>query len=184
MATIPQYVQYAGVALTRIATQTLPTATSAAYVYRLKDPAAGANNVVIQLDVGLQQAIIGAAISFSGADQETGTAVATGTSAAPSVTVATQAGHVVVGAVGSDEFNTSTVGSDEAERWDLNQPGSGGDVTAWGCTQPGESGGVIAPTLSVSTEWAAIAVSIPPRPTVYLNNRGSRPRPFAPGLAR
>lgn len=140
--------------------RTLPVDGDEIRMYRLENPAATTDT--IQVSASSNNSLACGAISFTGADQTNcvrGTSTATGTSAAPSVTVSSAAGDIVVGGVAAFGSRTWTQGTNETEQWDV---AHGANMCCWGGTEAGAASVTIAPTQSGSNEWGIIAASIQP----------------------
>jgi hypothetical protein len=159
-------VTYGGVALTQLGSWNFSNTVTLS-VWRLINPASGANNVVVSQSASHNLNIT--AISFTGVHQTTpdGTPVhATGNNTAPSLTVPSAANELVLDVLGALE-NTAgtvacTVGAGQTQRQNA-QFQSGGQGTQSGVsTEPGAASVTSSWTLDNAANWNYAAVSIKP----------------------
>jgi hypothetical protein len=162
-------VTYGGVAMTKLGFVNDPNSLTSATLYRLVDPASGANNVVASFSSA--RTGLSTAISFTGGDHTTpeGTPVtgSGGPSAGthPSVTVSSAAGEIVVDGVSlldDDGTSTLTVGAGQTER--ANQE----DTPPTQCraavsTEPGAGSVTMSWTADTTDAWSQIAVAVKPK---------------------
>lgn len=163
--TSPTGVTYAGVALTLItgASQNLPVDDDNATFWASVgfEPASGANNVVVTFAASTFDILCGAH-SVTGADTSNCVAAsnkATGTSTTPSVTITTNSNEIVSVHIAAIHNGTCAPGTDEDELYDRADGGGATVLTEHGYRQAGSAGGVVAPTLSASSEWSIGGIS-------------------------
>ena len=159
-------VTYAGLPMTFLAAKKGATNVDALLIlYSLLNPPTGANDVVTTNTSGSTRAIVGGSASLYGVnlDDPFGTVVsATDTDGTPTVTVVTASGEFILAVIAVEGSATIAAGTNETERWDDTQ---GTDVSGSGYTQAGSDGGVMAPSLTVGSDWVEIAVPIKPAST-------------------
>src|SRR2546427_236510 len=130
-------------------------------IWKLVDPATGANNVVVTLSAPTN--VKGGAPSWSNVDQTTpvGTAATnTWSSNFPSVTVASAAEEVVHDTIGANvdqDEGAVTVGAGQTERWNIRTSHTGG-----GSTEVGAASVTMSWTMVKNTSWAIVGVPIKP----------------------
>lgn len=153
---------HAGLSMTPVDVESYLSPIGVKLFYRF-NPTSGTNNVQVGfVGTPLSDAIV--IWTCSGVDLASpfrGTASATGTGTAVSVTVAgVQSGDVVLDIFGSDVATTDpTVGANQTV---LNRGNDGGEL-AWGASQqPGANGGVMSWTTALNEQWSIQAVAIKP----------------------
>lgn len=139
----------------------IATDSSRLEIWGLKAPTSGTHDVVVTW-AGSNDCAVGV-MTFSGVNQTTpsGTgADATGSSTAPSVTVSSATGELVVGLLMNNFNATMTAGSGVTDKW--NQGASGSFATAAGGYKLGAASTVFAWTLGSSQAWEILAVPLKP----------------------
>lgn len=131
-------------------------------IFRLINPATGANSVVVTPDHNGPAAA--GAISFTGVDQTTplGTpATATGNSATPSVSVTSATGEMAYDSIVSTTGGlVYTAGAGQTERHAANNPAF--DVRLRSSTEAGAATVVMDWSVTGAFQWASIGVSVMP----------------------
>mgnify|MGYP001561318198 CR=1 FL=1 len=148
-------VTYAGVAMTSVGS--VANGAQISHLWRLVNPATGANDVAITLSGGGTD-IVGCAISVTGAHQTSpvGTfASATGTSTAVTVNVTSAADELVVD-MASVDAGALTVGAGQDSRCNA----TAGDNQGGGSTEAGAGTVTMSWTSTVSSAWATGGVSV------------------------
>ncbi|WP_461175385.1 DUF4347 domain-containing protein, partial [Uliginosibacterium flavum] len=158
----PTSITYNGVALTRLDTNANSTVVTTEIWY-LKNPAAGAHNIVVTMPGSAKEFAIGAT-SYFNVDQTStfGTvAKATGTGTAVSVTVASATGNLVIDAMATrQQGGVPSVGSGQIQRW-TNSSGTGSaEPLGAGSSETGAASVTMSWTLADAMEWATIGVSL------------------------
>lgn len=154
-------VTYAGVGMTLVGSSINVTSGGATYLYKLSNPASGANDVVVTLPAGAR--INAGSVSFNGAHQTTASltgTVATANSNSSTITVNVDSaiGEIVIDAVAFETFVAATAGVGQTERWSqvVNFPSSKGS------TEAGAASVTMSWGLDGAAEWATVAVSVKP----------------------
>jgi hypothetical protein len=124
------------------------------------NPASGANNVVVTVPVSTN--ILATAYSVEGANQTTlisNTASSSATDAAPSATVTTATGELIIDnlTIDSDKSASLAVGAGQTRQ--AMEIGTSG-LTHAGSSQLGASGGVMSWTFTTNETWGSTVVSI------------------------
>jgi len=159
-----------GVAATQVASARANVTVASADRWYIKNPNSGTITVTATLSASAVAAI--GVISFTGVDQTTphGTAVAaTGSSAAPSVTVTSATGEVVVGgfAQKASATTTTTAGTGQTKQWD--EPNVNSTLNAADSTENGASSVVMDWSTGINSDsWAATGLSIKPAATTTI----------------
>lgn len=154
-------VTYAGVAMTNIGGAT-DSSNSRAQLWKLSNPAVGANNVIVSFSGGIDG--LAGAVSFTGAQQITalltGTlATATGSNTTPTVNAVSNPAEIVIDTLVT-AFNLvdATAGAGQTERWKVFNGPCGA-----GSTEAGATSTTMSWTLSSSSPWALIAIAVKPK---------------------
>lgn len=133
-------------------------------VYRVVAPASGAQSVVFTASGSFSDGAI-EVVSLTGVDQTTPTgtvATAEGSSAAPSVSVTSASGELVVDAVcGFFPAGTVTTDASQTQRVE-NESWGGNDAIAAMSTEAGAASVTMSHTLGSSAEWSIAGVSFKP----------------------
>ena len=156
---------YGGTALTLIGTK--QSANSRMALYYLINPTVGTANVVITISAGVTDVAVGA-VSLTEVDQTTplGTfASAAGTNtAAPSVTVSSATGELVLETVSiKSPPSPGTLGSGQTSWWSIYNSGLHSSA---GSTKSGASSVTMSRTLTGNGNWAIGAVPLKPAPAI------------------
>ena len=158
---IPSGVTYNSVDMTKVGDAT--NSTTSASLWRLINPATGANNVVVTFGSATTNCVVGA-VTFRNAHQTTvvGTAAtATGTGTATSVDVATTKGGMVIDCVAAIGGVSSTPGANQTERYDAITTSGANEMVGTGTTEEATSTTItMSETLNSSAAWAMVGVEI------------------------
>ncbi|MGB8326774.1 MAG: SdrD B-like domain-containing protein [Steroidobacteraceae bacterium] len=164
-------VTYGGTPLVLIGTSPSPIAsdTIQMYLYRMVAPPVGTTS--IQVNVTKAKNLVCGAITFTGVDQYVPTgsfAGATGTSTAPSVTLASAPGEVVIDTVSAagDGGALTVGGAPQIQRWNDSTGNAGGDAHGGGSTKPGAASVTMNWSTGSSKAWAIGAVPLKPAPLI------------------
>lgn len=183
-----------GTAFSSMATVNWDTVADLGGLYYLDSPSTGSQTMSIT-GTGLTSfAILAGVISFTGAETGfTGTSsTGSNTTGAHATTgaITTASGNYVIGVGGQGSGNAMTADSGFANTFTITGSGStAGDNID--CVTQLSAGSALTPgfTWSGSDHWGIVSVelkavaAVPANPFT-ITNRGARPRPFAPGLAR
>ena len=129
-------------------------------MWRLVNPATGANTVEVKLSSGSR--FVGAATTFSDVDQTApvGTFVsATSNNSALSINVASAVDDLVIDALGT-EGRVLTVGSGQTKRWDLESTGAGTNAQGAGSTEAGAASVTMSWTMDGNNVWVIGGASV------------------------
>ncbi len=157
-------VTYAGSALTSLpnCTTALPgfAGTFTTFWYKI-NPASGSNHVVVTLN-GTSYKPVAHAVSFTSALQtatasDFGCVTASGTSTAPSVSISSAIGEIVMDTLNSGVESAPTIGANQTDRGSFL---SAGEFASDASTEPGASSVTMSWTLATSTIWSMAAVRI------------------------
>lgn len=154
---------YANVSVPEI-THVLPNNTANAgsiWLFGLKNPASGSNNVIVTASLIPLGGIISSAVSFTNVNQTTptsGTTTAIGDSAAATLNVASDVNSLVVDVVGSGTGTTSAGGS-QTKVWINNHDLLTGAGSAAGSVKTGAASTTMSWTLT-SDIWGQIGMSV------------------------
>ena len=157
---------YNGVAMNKVGEAHSTGEAVHAALFELANPATGANNVVVSYAAS-SRAVAGA---FTLADTDQGTpsrnaATASGNSTAPSVTITSAAGDLVVDAVcNQDDTRTLTVhGSQTQQFQDVESTGTPSQgMRGAGSTEAGAASVAMDWTLNLAEDWAIVGASFQP----------------------
>jgi len=157
-------VTYDGAAMTLLGTIQDANAYSEVYLFgrAVGNKAAGNYNVVVTGSTGIDQLAFGAT-AFSGVSQTTPTgtfASATGWDTAPSVSVSSAAGDVVVDILGQDAGSTS-LGANQTQNWKQEDATDRTDGVSSRETASGTST-TMSHTKTVSAPWSIAAIALKP----------------------
>ncbi len=157
---------YDGIAMTFLSRRRGASGVDATvYVFFLLNPSTGANNIVVTNQTASTLAMVAGAESLYGANQDDpigDIASGTGTDGTPTATATTVSGDFLLAVVAVEGTSTIAAGTNETERWDDEQST---DVTGAGYTQAGADGGVMAPSLTVGSDWVMVVAVIQPSST-------------------
>ena len=159
-------VTYAGIAMTRILTQSSTDFRSDVEMFQLLNPPVGTANVVVTLTAAGINYVVGGSASFFNVDQSTpfnGTAQNSGASGSPAVTVISAPGSMVLDTVATLPSGfLAPAGGTQTLQWD-GSPffGFAFDVGA-GSTRAGASPAVTMMWQNIGQPWAIGAVSLKP----------------------
>lgn len=161
-------VTYAGTALTRLAQQKSPSDQIVnVELWRLVNPASGANNVSVALSTA--RYVAASAVSMSGVDQATsdGTpVVASNNSSSPSVSVSSATDQVVVDVVAvwtdAGTVTASATGGQTVDSNAYNGNSTNNGVRGVHSHITGAASTAMSYSLSGATEWAEAAVAVLP----------------------
>jgi hypothetical protein len=158
-------VTYGGLPLTRIGVHNGSGSTpNRVELWYLINPPTGTAPIIVTLS-GLVKAV-GGSVSLSGVDQISplGSFVSDhGTSNAPSVSVPSAPGDVIVDTFSGDgTVISATPGSGQAGLWNMQTGAGGGDVVGGGSVKPGGATATMSWTLGAGGRWALAAVPVHP----------------------
>lgn len=151
-------VTYNGVAMTNVGHTQEPTTGKRVSIWKLIAPATGTNNIVVSFASPV--AAVCGAISFQNVHQTTLTgtyASATGNSSAPAVTVTSDQSELSFAAMACNDV-TATPDPTLEQRWNLASAAS--SIRSSGTTETGAASVVHDWTLSTTSAWAAVGVSV------------------------
>ncbi|QTN31576.1 DUF11 domain-containing protein [Akkermansiaceae bacterium] len=159
-------VSYAGLPLTRLI-QRASAVEAGSEIWYLINPPSGAGTVTVATAGAgaTDDEIVVGVSTFSGVNQANpfGTAVsAIGSSGPATVNVSSASGELVFDTVALDDSRRVTVGSGQAQQWNLNTDNAGDGVSGAGSTEPGASSVTMSWTLTNNDDWAICAVPIKP----------------------
>jgi hypothetical protein len=153
-----------------------------ASMWVLTNPIVGTDTITATFDFA-QTGVVAGATSWSGVDQSSplrNGISANGSSTAPSVTVTSAVGDVVIDVLAADSNPTATDdGGSSTERWNAT---AGTAVTGAGSSETGAASVVASWTLSTTGPWAVLGASLQPGALgsasadlnyIQLNNDGS-----------
>ncbi|MDD2601150.1 MAG: SdrD B-like domain-containing protein [Kiritimatiellae bacterium] len=138
--------------------------SSKIHIYRLLNPNPGSHQLQVNWNYALSQGAVVGAITYAGVSPIAPTDAfisSTGSSSVPSVTVDSDAGHLVFGVIGGRTTSTYTVPTGATQLWS-NRPYSG-ETAGSGQSKAGDDS-VSLTWGGSSSEWAAGAVSLNPAP--------------------
>lgn len=127
-------------------------------IFHLATPASGANNVVVSWTGSCSYEVN--AVNYSGAGDPTNSISASGTSAAPSVTVTSASGNLVIDSCVFFSIATLTVGAGQTQQVNENSGGAN-PVTGAGSYESGASSVTMSWSASGSDFWAIVGVDLP-----------------------
>ena len=158
---------YGGRSFTQLGTSTISGVVGSAMWYMLNPPS-GAHTISATFTGTLRNIL--AVTTFSGVNQSApfGTAVSAKSAAgstAPTVTVSTTTGEIVIDHVAADNGPTAAEGASQTERHDV---AIGSDIRLAASTQAGADGGVMSWTLGTSQPWVMFAIPIKPATPPYI----------------
>jgi uncharacterized repeat protein (TIGR01451 family) len=152
-------------------------------IWYLVAPNTGTNTITVTINKtgggGNKLGVVVGAVDFTGADQTSpirGSQTASGTSARPSVTIASGNSEMVLDTIATGTTVTATVAAGQTQRWNAASTGNPAshDVLGVGSTQPGAASVTMSETLSASTAWSDEAISIrPPGADLAIAKSGS-----------
>lgn len=152
-------VTYNGVAMTSVGDTAAGPTGGVVYMFRLVNPATGANNVVANWTTASN--MVGGSMSFTGVSQSDpiGTpTTATGTASPATTTVSSATGELVVDALSSNAVLPS-VGADQTTRYG---PTLSTNVYGAGSTEAGASSVTMSWTFGSAANWGIVAVPLKP----------------------
>lgn len=161
-------VTYAGKTLTKAFAQNNSNNSSRAEIWYATAPASGTNNVVVTVNVGtaISMGIVADAVTFTGADQTTpirASASNTGDSANAWVNVTSSVNDYAFETLalvsGTTAASTSTA---QVQQWATASTGALDNAYGFGSTRAGSASVAFSETLSGTTRWADVAVSVQP----------------------
>ena len=157
-------VSFDGSSMTELLGAGMSAGTRKAYLFGLAVGSKGAGTYSIQVNTsGPIEVYTHGIIAYNGAHQTVQDGAvdgASGTSIAPTVTIASTTGDLVVSTLYSDDAGSLTPGADQTERQQLLHDGSGGAYS----DENGTTSTVASYTKGTSSPWLIIAVSLKPAP--------------------
>ncbi|KKL08776.1 hypothetical protein LCGC14_2572480, partial [marine sediment metagenome] len=166
---VPNSVRFGGAAFTKYRQYAAEGAAVSASMWVLTGPIVGTNTITATFDLS-QTGIHAGATGWSGVDQSSplaGGTTATGTSTAPSATVGSAVGDIVLDVLAADGNPTATDdGGASTERWNNT---AGTAVTGAGSSETGAASVVASWTLSTSGFWALLGASLQPAAVAQAN---------------
>ena len=158
-------VTYGGVALTLVGRR---TGSHTVEIWRLLSPTVGNASVVASF--GAVKRVVGGGVAFDGVNQSTPTgtfAGATGSSNAPTVSVTSAAGELVLDVLYGNDGVTATATGGQTAIWNVLV---GGVVRGAGGTNAGAASVTMSWSLSAATQWEIGGVSIIPAVSTTLGD--------------
>jgi len=155
-------------------------------MWYLVAPNTGTNNITVTITKagggGNKLGVVIGAVDFTGVDQSfpvRGFASSSGTSTTPSVTITSGTPEVVLDTVAAVASVTAAVPAGQTSRWNTASSGTpaGQNVRGVGSTAAGAASVTMTETLSASTAWTDVAISIRPPEADVSITKGGAPNP-------